>query len=276
MVTRVKVVGGVAERQRKDGSFVDPRADVHPDAVIGPGCEIGPFAVVGAGVTLGQGCALHGHAVVLGPSSLGPGNEVHPFACIGGSPQDLRHRGEPTRLEVGRDNVFREHVTVSRGTAHGGGVTTIGDANLLMAYCHVAHDCRIGSHVVMANCATLAGHVTVDDHAVFGGLVAVGTFLRVGESAMLAAGAMVERDVPPFCTVAGDRARLRAINRVGLDRRGIELEARVQIKQIFRALRARHESLEQIVARFRETPDLTDEASRMLTFIERAERGLTR
>ncbi|MBW2277112.1 MAG: acyl-ACP--UDP-N-acetylglucosamine O-acyltransferase [Deltaproteobacteria bacterium] len=276
MVSRVKVVGGADRDYRRDGSVVDPRADVHPDAVIGPDCQIGPFAVVGAGVSLGEGCALHGHAVVLGPTILGPGNEIHPFACVGGSPQDLRHRGEPTRLVVGRDNVFREHVTVSRGTAHGGGETTIGDANLLMAYCHVAHDCRIGSHVVMANCATLAGHVQVEDHVVFGGLVAVGAFLRVGESAMLAAGSMIEREVPPFCTVAGDRARLRAVNRVGLDRRSVGPDARAQIKQIFRALKARSESLEQIIAQCRETFDLTDEASRMLIFLERVERGLTR
>jgi len=276
MASRVKIVGG-AERSRRGGdSLVDPRADVHPDAVVGAGCRIGPFAVVGPGVALGENCVLAAHAVVLGPALLGPGNEIHPFACVGGPPQDLRHRGEPTRLLVGRDNVFREHVTVSRGTAHGGGETVIGDCNLLMAYCHVAHDCRIGNHVVMANGATLAGHVVVEDHVVFGGLVAVGTFLRIGESAMLAAGAMVEREVPPFCTVAGDRARLRTVNKVGLDRRGIDPAARAQIKQIFLELKARSEPLDRIVARFRDTSDLTAEASRMLTFLENVERGLTR
>jgi len=276
MVSRVKVIGGAERQLGRHGCVVDPRADVHPEAAIGPGCRIGPFAVVGADVVLGEGCVLHGHAVVLGPTRMGPGNEVHPFACIGGSPQDLRHRGEPTRLLVGRDNVFREHVTVSRGTAHGGGETRVGDANLLMAYCHVAHDCRIGSHVVMANCATLAGHVTVEDHVVFGGLVAVGAFLRIGESAMLAAGSMIEREVPPFCTVAGDRARLRAVNRVGLERRCIGQPARAQIKEIFRALKARSDSVERIVARFRDDPSLSDEAARMLTFLEGVERGLTR
>jgi UDP-N-acetylglucosamine acyltransferase len=276
MVSRVKVVGGVSRRRAIEGAVVDPRADVHPDAVVGQGCEIGPFTVVGPGVVLGERCVLHGHSVVLGPTTMGAGNEVHPFACIGGPPQDLRHRGEPTRLEIGRGNVFREHVTVSRGTARGGGVTTIGEANLLMAYSHVAHDCSVGSHVVMANCATLAGHAIVEDHAVFGGLVAVGTFLRIGESAMLAAGSMVEREVPPFCIVAGDRAKLRAVNRVGLDRRGVGPEARIQIKQIFRALKARRESLAEIVSRFRAIPALSEEASRMLTFIEGVERGLTR
>jgi UDP-N-acetylglucosamine acyltransferase len=276
MVSRVNLIGGAGHRARSDGVGIDPRAEVHADAVLGPRCVVGPFALVGAGVQLGEGCVVHGHAVVLGPTTMGPGNEVHPFACVGGAPQDLRHRGEPTRLEIGRDNVFREHVTVNRGTAHGGGVTIIGDGNLLMAYCHVAHDCRVGDHVVMANGATLAGHVIVEDHAVFGGLVAVGTFLRVGESAMLAAGAMIERDVPPFCTVAGDRARLRAVNRVGLDRRGIGEPARAEIKLIFRALLAKRESLAQIVERFRARGELSDEAQRMLGFIARVERGLTR
>jgi UDP-N-acetylglucosamine acyltransferase len=258
------------------GPRIDPRAAVDPAAELGPGCTVGPFAVIGPGVVLGRDCAVAGHAVLEGPTRLGDRNTVHPFAVLGGPPQDLRHRGEPTRLEIGDDNTFREHVTVSRGTVHGGGVTRIGSGNLLMAGCHVAHDCQVGSHVVMANHATLAGHVTVHDHAVFGGMAAVGAFLRVGESAMLAAAAMVERDVPPFCIVAGDRARLRAINRVGLDRRGIGQPARRQIKAVFLALRGRSETLAGLVARFEADPGLGDELRCMLDFLRGAARGITR
>jgi len=274
MVADLKVVGtawGIAA-----GGGIDPRAAVHPGAQLGEGCAVGPFAVVGPEVVLGAGCVVSAHAVVEGPTVMGAGNRVHPFACLGGPPQDRRHRGEPTRLEIGEGNVFREHVTVSRGTAHGGGVTRIGDDNMLMACCHVAHDCVVGSRVVMANHATLAGHVAVGDHAVFGGMVAVGAFLRVGESAMLAAGAMVERDVPPFCIAAGDRARLRAVNRVGLDRRGVGEEARRQIKAIFKALRLREETVAEIAARFGGLPDLAPEAGRMIDFVESAGRGLAR
>jgi len=257
-------------------AHVDPRAAVDPSAGIGAGCVVGPFAVIGAGVLLGRGCVVAPHAIIAGPTRMGEGNAVHPFAVIGGPPQDLRHRDEPTRLEIGDRNTFREHVTVSRGTVHGGGVTRIGDSNLLMAGSHVAHDCQVGSHVIMANHATVAGHVVVQDHAVFGGMAAVGTFLRVGESAMLAAGAMAERDVPPFCIAAGDRARLRAVNRVGLDRRGLGQPARDQIKAVFLALRQRGESLAGIVERFGGDPDLADETRRMLDFLSGCTRGVTR
>ncbi len=266
----------IAAARRRKGSFIDPGADIHPTAVLGRDCTVGPFAVIGEGVRLGDRCIVHTHAVMEGSTVMGSDNEVFPFACIGGAPQDLRHNGEITRLQIGDGNIFREHVTVSRGTAHGGGVTEIGNSNMLMAYCHVAHDCTLGDNIVMANHATLAGHVEVQDHAVFGGMVAVGTFLRIGESAMLAAGAMVERDVPSFCIVAGDRARLRAVNRVGLDRRGFSKESRRQIKRIFIALRQTSLSIEAIVSEFRDKSSLTAEAGRMLVFLEKAERGVIR
>jgi UDP-N-acetylglucosamine acyltransferase len=269
-------IQSIAGHSAGKAPLIDPRAAVDEAAVIGSGCSVGPFAVIGPGVVLGRDCVVAGHAVIEGPTRLGDRNTVHPFAVVGGPPQDLRHRGEPTRLEIGDDNVLREHVTVSRGTVHGGGATRIGHGNLLMACCHVAHDCQVGSHVIMANNATLAGHVSVGDHAVFGGMAAVGAFLRVGESAMLAAGAMVERDAPPFCIVAGDRARLRTVNRVGLDRRGMGQPAREQIKDVFLALRRRDETLGEIVARFEAMADLSDEARRMIEFLRDATRGITR
>lgn len=276
MVANIKAIGGVDLASALDSGRIDPRAVVSASAEIGPGCVIGPFAVIGPDVHLGARSVVHAHAVVSGPSYLGRENVVHSFACIGGPPQDLRYKGEFTSLTVGDRNEFREHVTVNRGTAHGGGVTVIGDKNLLMAYCHVAHDCKIGSSVVMANHATLAGHAEVQDSVVFGGMVAVGSFLRIGESAMLAAGSMVEREVPPFCTVSGDRAHLRAVNRVGMDRRGITGEARAQIKAIFRALKDRGRPVASILAEFSELKGLTPEAARMLKFMEGVKRGLTR
>ncbi len=255
---------------------INSRAVVYPSTRIHPSAEVGPYAVIGPNVEIGPGCRIHAHAVVQGRAILGAGNVVHSFACIGGPPQDLRYKGEDTLLVIGDDNEFREHVTVNRGTVHGGGVTTIGNRNLLMAYCHVAHDCTIGNRVVMANHATLAGHARVYDYAVFGGMVAVGAFLRVGESAMLAAGAMVERDAPPFCIVAGDRAHLRTVNRVGLDRRGINGDARKQIREVFRALKEKGRSLSSIVEEFSKNDRLTAEALRMLAFLEETNKGLAR
>ncbi|MDJ0762164.1 MAG: acyl-ACP--UDP-N-acetylglucosamine O-acyltransferase [Myxococcota bacterium] len=257
-------------------SRIDARAVVYPTTEVGPGCDIGPYAVVGPNVRLGAGCVIHAHAVVQGPAMLGQNNIVHSFASIGGPPQDLRYRGEKTLLTIGDGNEFREHVTINRGTVHGGGITAIGNDNLLMAYCHVAHDCSIGDRVIMANHATLAGHAVVQDFAVFGGMVAVGTFLRIGESAMLAAGAMVERDVPPFCIVSGDRARLRAVNRVGLDRRGVQPAARTQIRDIIKSLKDRGRPISQIVQTFSAIDALAPESRRLIGFIETAPRGLTR
>jgi len=276
MVADLKILHGNAAAEGPDARRIDPRASVDPSARIGPGCQVGPFAVIGADVILGPDCVVHPHAVIEGPAELGPENEIHSFACVGGPPQDLRHQGEPTSLAAGRGNIVREHVTINRGTLHGGGVTSIGDHNLFMAYSHVAHDCRVGNRVVMANHATLAGHVVVEDYAVFGGMVAVGTFLRIGESAMLAAGSMIEREVPPFCIVSGDRARLRAVNRVGLDRRGIHGEVRKQLKTILKALKDKGRPIADVIEEFAARDDLETEARRMLRFLEEARRGLTR
>jgi len=209
-----------------------PTAVIDPGAEIGEDVEIGPFAVVGAGVRVGAGCRIHAHVVLEGPLTLGARNVVHPFAVLGGAPQHKKPGGV-TRAVVGDDNTFREHVTVHRGTRE---PTCIGSGNLLMAQVHVAHDVRVGSRCTIANGVQLAGHVVVEDHATFGGLAGVAQFVRVGEGAFVAAGAMVERDVPPFCIVQGDRARVRAVNRVGLERQGVPAESVGEIERIFRAV----------------------------------------
>jgi UDP-N-acetylglucosamine acyltransferase len=207
---------------------------------------------------------------------MGEGNEVFPFACVGGAPQDLRHRGEATELRIGARNTFREHVTVGRGTVHGGGRTVIGDDNLVMAYCHVAHDCILGNRIVMANGATLAGHVQVDDYAVFGGMVAAASFVHIGESAMVAAGAMLEKDVIPFSMVSGNRATLRGVNRVGIARRQFSEMARKEIKSVIRALKNRTTPLSQLMSEFTAMNFQTDEAHRLLAFLDCLPRGMTR
>lgn len=276
MAANINIIQGGQACQAPDTSLWDPRAAIDPSAEFGHGCTIGPFAVIGPDVRLGAGCMVHSHAVIQGPAILGADNVIHSFACIGGPPQDLRYQGERTHLIIGNGNEFREYVTINRGTPHGGGITRIGDNNLIMAYSHIAHDCTIGNRVVMANHGTLAGHTTVDDHVVFGGMVAIGTFLHIGESAMLAAGSMIERDVPPFCTAAGDRARLRAVNRVGLTRRGFHLEAKTEIHAIFKALRQKGRPLEDIVAEFDRLDDASPEATRMIAFLRRPGRCIVR
>lgn len=211
-------------------------AEVHSDATILDDTVIGPFCVVGPEVKIGPGSRISSHVVIGGRTTLGRGCEVHPFAVLGGPPQDRKYRDEPTELILGDEVRIREHVTIHRGTTQGDHRTVIGDRALLMAYCHVAHDCRVGHDVVMTNGATLAGHVVVEPYAVLGGFAAVGQMLRVGESAMLAAGAMVEGDAPPYCITAGDRATVRAVNLVGLRRRGFDAEAIFGIKTAFRLL----------------------------------------
>jgi UDP-N-acetylglucosamine acyltransferase len=217
-------------------ALVHPLALVAPDAELGEGVIVGPFAVIEPGVRVGDGTRVDAHAVVRSGTHLGPRNVVHPFAVIGGDPQDRGYAGEPTRLEIGEDNVFREHVTVHRGSVKGGGLTRIGSGSLFMVGVHIAHDCALGDRLELANGTLLAGHAALGDHVVTGGGAAIGPFLRVGTRAFVAAGAMVEADVPPFVIAAGDRARVRALNRVGLARSGVPEASREALARAFRAI----------------------------------------
>lgn len=216
--------------------------DIHPTAVVDPGAElgddvqIGPYCVIGASVCLGSGTRLIAHVTVLGPCELGVRNEVYPFAVLGAAPQDRSFKNEPTRLVIGDENIIREHVTVHRGTTKQLGVTRIGNGTMLMVGAHVAHDVVVGDHATLTNGTMLGGHVSVGPWAVTGGGVAVAPFVRIGESTFLAGGAMVERDVPPFLIAAGDRATVRAVNRVGLTRRAVPESSRSAIKRAFRML----------------------------------------
>lgn len=215
---------------------IHPTAIVSETALLADDVVIGPHAIVGDGVSLGAGTRLLGPCVIAGPTRLGARNIVHPYAVLGSEPQDRSYAGEPTELVAGDDNVFREHVTVHRGTRKDRGVTRIGSSCLFMVGSHVAHDVTIGDNVTLTNQAILGGHVHIDDHVVIGGGVALAPFVRIGESAFLAGGAMVEADVPPFVIAQGDRARVRALNEVGLRRRGIPQASRHALARAFRIL----------------------------------------
>ncbi|MDH3230872.1 MAG: acyl-ACP--UDP-N-acetylglucosamine O-acyltransferase [Alphaproteobacteria bacterium] len=216
--------------------------DIHKTAIVdkkasvGDGVTIGPYCVVGAQVTLEDGVTLKPHVVVDGRTTIGAGTQIYPFASIGLAPQDLKYRGEASRLVVGRNNVIREYVTMNPGTEGGGMETRIGDDGLYMIGVHVAHDCRVGNGVIMANNATLAGHVTVDDFAVIGGLAAVHQFVRIGSHAMIGGLSGVEQDVIPFGSVTGERASLSGLNIVGMKRRGFDREVIHGLRSAFKGI----------------------------------------
>ncbi len=216
--------------------MIDARAVVSPQAEIAPDVEIGPFSVIGPDVVIGPGTWIGPHAVIKGPTRIGANNKIFQFASLGDAPQDKKYKGEATRLEIGDRNVFRESVTVNRGTIHGGGVTRIGNDNLLMAYSHVAHDCQLGDQIVLANCATLGGHVELGDWVSMGGLSAVHQFTKVGAHSFLAHNAAVTRDVPPYIMAVGRPAVPHSVNSEGLKRRGFTPEQILNIRRAYRVL----------------------------------------
>jgi len=258
-------------------SGVDPRAAVSPRARLGQGVSIGPYAVVGDDVELGDGCVVHGQAAVEGPSRFGRENQFFPFSCVGASPQDRKYHGEPTRLEAGDRNVFREYVTVNRGTTGGGGVTRIGSDNLILAYSHIAHDCQIGSHTLFVNGATLAGHVTVEDHATVGAFCPVHQFCRIGRYAYIAASTVITQDVLPYSkTVEPRETRCYGVNTIGLEREGFSKERIAAIEKAFRLLLRSKMNTTQAVERVREELGESEDVSVLLRFIESAERGIVK
>jgi len=255
---------------------IHPTAIVDPGAEIPAGVEIGPFAIVGAQVRLGERVRVGHHASVLGPSVVGAGTHIFPFASIGSPPQDLTFKGEPTRLEIGERNVFREFVTINRGTIKGGGVTRIGSDCFFMAYAHVAHDSTIGNHVIMANCAALAGHIRIDDHAILGGLVAVHQWARIGRMAMIGGVSGVALDVPPFCIASGERAKLYGLNLVGLKRHGFSEERIADLKRAYRLLFREGRTLKAAIEAVECELPGSPEAAELLEFIRTTKRGITR
>jgi UDP-N-acetylglucosamine acyltransferase len=255
---------------------------VHPSAVVDPRAKlagdvaIGAYAVVGPDVELAEGVELGPHALVTGRTTLGPRTRVFPFAVVGEEPQDKSFSGEPSELRIGADNVIREHCSIHTGTRKGGGVTSLGDDNLLMNSVHVGHDARIGSHCILASFSGVAGHVEVADHAVLGAYTGVHQFARVGESVMTAANSMLSQDAPPFAMVAGDRARIVGLNVVGVRRRGLSDEAVRALKHAFHLLFASKLRLETALARVREELPDAPEVARLVRFLEGSTRGFCR
>jgi len=249
---------------------------VHEKARIGENVEIGPYAIIGEHVSIGSGTRVGAHTVIEGWTEIGRDNRIYQFASIGADPQDLKFGGEESHLKIGDRNMIREFVTLHRGTAEGGGVTVIGSDCLLMAYCHVAHDCILGDRVILANAATLAGHVRIDDFAILGGLCAIHQFTRVGCHVMISGGAMVVQDIPPYTIAQGDRAKTVGINQVGLKRRNFSDEAIRDIKQayklMFRSGLRKDEALAQIDAEMKDSK----EVAVFTDFIRGSERGVAR
>ncbi len=227
---------------------IHPTAIVESGAEIGPGVVIGPYCCVGGEVVLGSRVALRSHVVVAGRTEIGPSTTIYPFASIGHRPQDLKYRGEASRLVIGGHNVIREQVTMNPGTEGGGMVTRIGDRCLFMVGAHVAHDCRVGNDVILVNNATLAGHVTVDDYAILGGLSAVHQFVRIGRHAMVGGMSGVESDVIPYGSVVGNRARLSGLNVVGLKRRGFSHDTIHEMRKAYRLLFAEEGTMAERMA----------------------------
>jgi UDP-N-acetylglucosamine acyltransferase len=264
-------------RQATPLTEIDQRAAVSPHAKLAAGVRIGAFAVVGEEVELGAGCVLHPHAVVLGPARLGCRNVLHPFCTLGGDPQDLKYKGERTRLEVGDENVFRESVTVSRGTVQGGGVTRIGSRGLFMTCAHVAHDCIVGDNVIFANAATLAGHVTVEDHATVGAFSPVHQFCRVGRYAYIGASTVITQDVPPFSRIVTEReTRCYGVNSIGLERAGFPAERIQTIERAYRLLLRSKLNTTQAIEQMRAMLNGSADIAELVAFIQSAERGLTK
>ncbi len=255
---------------------IHPTAIVEAGAVLANDVEIGPLAVVGPHVELCAGVSIGAHATVIGCTRIGSRTRVFPYACLGGEPQIKAFTGDAPRLEIGRDNVIREHTSIHVGSPEGDGCTRIGDDNLIMNAAHIGHDCQIGSRCIVASFCGLAGHVRVEDHAVLGAYTGVHQHARVGESVMAASNAKLSQDAPPFSMVAGDRARLVGVNHVGLRRRNFSGEAMRSVKRAFHIVFHSKLRLESALRRVREELGNSPEVERLVCFLETSERGFCR
>lgn len=256
--------------------MIHSTAIIDPKAEIGSNVKIGPYTIIREHVYIGSGTEIGPHVVIDPFVTIGFNCRIFQFAAIGAIPQDLKFDGERSYVRIGCGTVVREFVTVHRGTAMGGGITEIGENNLLMAYAHVAHDCRIGNKVVLANNATLAGHVTIGDHAVIGGLVAIHQFTRIGDYAFVGGKSAVVKDIPPYVIASGDRAKLHGLNSVGLKRHEFSQETLSLLKKAYRIIFRIGLTLNEAVERVRAEVDLVPEVVNFINFIKSSERGITR
>src|SRR5271165_1934940 len=258
------------------GTNIHPQAIVSGEAKLGAGVQIAAYAVVGAGVELGDGCVLQEHAVVRGPSKFGTNNVFHPFCVIGGDPQDYTFRGDHVELTVGGENIFREYVTISRGTTKGGGVTRVGDKNFFLAYSHVGHDCQIGDSTLFVNGATLAGHVTVQDFVTLGAFSPVHQFCRLGRYAYIGACTVITQDVLPFSLIVTERqTKCFGPNTIGLERKGFSPERIKALQRAFRLLLRSKKNTTQALEELRNTGSSQD-VKELIAFVEKSERGIVK
>lgn len=272
VVAEAELLFGIAET-RVD---IHPSAIVDPSAHVGEGTSIGPHAVVGPHVRLGQRCQIGASSIVEGWTEIGDGTQIFPFASIGLIPQDLKFKGEESRLVMGRSNIVREFVTIHRGTEGGGGVTRIGDRNLIMAYAHVAHDCQVGSDTILGNGATLGGHVVVEDFATISPLSGVHQFCRVGKHAFVGGASVVTKDALPYAKSVGNRARIYGLNTIGLVRRGLASDTIGRLKKAYRYLLQSKLNTTQALQQIDQDPDVRcAEVDYLVTFIRSSTRGVT-
>ena len=254
---------------------IHPTAVIDPGAHIGAGCEIGPYCVVGAHVKLGDKCRLHSHVIMDGHTTIGAKCEFFPFACIGLKTQDLKFTGGTCYLEIGSENVFREHVTVHTATSDGG-YTRIGSHGNFLAYSHIAHDCIVGDHVIFSNCGTLAGHVVVEDHAVVGGLAAIHQFCRIGTMSIIGGCSKVVQDVPPYMMADGNPAVTRGVNKVGLERNGMSEEAQRALREAYKILCRSGLTVSNALDKIQKEFPPIKEIEHFFDFCRKSERGIAR
>lgn len=254
---------------------VHPTAIVDPSAIVPASCRIGPYCVIHAGVEVGENCELISHVVLGGPSQFGSNNKIYPFAVLGMDPQDITYAGEPTRLEVGNNNLIREYVTITRGTTKGGGTTRIGSDTLIMAYAHVGHDCEIGDHAMLVNAATLAGHVTVEEWAVVGALCPVHQYVRIGAHSYVGGGTTITQDVLPYSMTSAERdTHAYMLNKVGLQRRGFSAERISKLHHAFKVLLASKLNTSQALDALCAEDEQNSDVQALMKFIQESRRGI--
>lgn len=256
--------------------MIDERAIIEPGAEIGENVTVGPFSIISGGASIGDDTWIGPHVVISGRTRIGRRNRIYQFSSVGEAPQHLGYAGEDTVVEIGNDNTVREYTTINRGTAEGGGVTRIGDNNFLMAYVHIAHDCIIGCHTIFANCASLAGHVAVNDHAILGGFTLVHQFCRIGAHSITGIGCVCLQDVPPFMVAAGNRAQPHGINVKGLRRREFSEEDIVALKRAYKVLYRSELSLKEARERMRRDSERHPAVGELVEFLGNSERGIIR
>lgn len=256
--------------------MIHPTAIVDPSAIIADDCEVGAYSIIGVDVSIGAGTTIGPHVVIKGPTKIGAGNKIFQFASVGDDPQDLKYAGELTTLEIGDGNTIREFTTINRGTEGGGGITRIGNQNLFMAYIHVAHDCQLGNNIVMANGASLAGHVIVGDYAILAGFACVHQFCEVGEHAFVGLNSVANRDVAPFTMAVGNYAEAKGINKNGLRRRQFSEEAIKALHHAYKLLIRAHGEREKAYAALASDAAQFPEVARLVEFVQHSERGVIR